>query len=185
MKLLLKKVPDLIIPSQANPPSDKEAGDAGYDITATTDPIIRGEYIERPIDTLRVWRNVIHIEYGTNLYVAPDCSREDFHLEVLPRSSISKYNLTLANSVGLIDAPYRGQICLRFSYRFQPEDLVIVPEAGVQRIYGIVNPEKIYQKNDKIGQLVGRKTIGIEFFVSDNLPDTKRGEGGFGSSDQK
>lgn len=184
MKLLIKRVKDrngidiTPIPTQANP------DDAGYDIVAATEPQIKGEFIERPIDRLKVWKKIAYIEYGTNLFVAPDCSQENFHLEALARSSISKMNLTLCNSIALIDAPYRGQICLRFAYKFQPEDLVVLPEAGVQRLYGIVNPETIYQKGDRIGQLVGRKTTSIEFVLSDNLPDSTRGEGGFGSSGQ-
>ena len=211
MKLLLKKVPDLIIPSQANPPSDKEIGDAGYDITATTDPIIRGEYIERPIDTLKVWKRVIHIEYGTNLYWAPQqtvdkrvtgievfdkpkekkgvvkaydltATFQDYHIELFPRSSISKYNLVLANSVGTIDNGYRAQVLVRFKYIFQPEDLVFLPEAGVQRAYGIVNPEFIYNKGDKICQLKARENIPVAFEVVDELPASGRNLGGFGSS---
>jgi dUTP pyrophosphatase len=197
MKLLLKKVPDLIIPSQANPPSEKEVGDAGYDITATTDPIIRGEFIERPIDNLKVWRRVVHIEYGTNLYWAPEqegkitgydlngaplAELKSYHIELFPRSSISKYNLVLANSVGTIDNGYRAQVLARFKYIFQPEDLVFVPEAGVQRAYGIVNPEFIYNKGDKICQLKVRENIPVAFEVVDELPASGRNLGGFGSS---
>lgn len=217
MKLFLKRIKgqngvDITpIPAQANPASEKEAGDAGYDIVATTDPIIRGEYMERPIDNLKVWKKVIHIEYGTNLFWAPASERKesvsnihcgdsgtdkegvirfiemervvtDYHIELFPRSSISKYNLVLANSVGTVDNGYRAQVLVRFKYIFQPEDLVIVPEAGVERIYGIVNPELIYNKGDKICQLKARENIPVEFEIVEELPTSGRNLGGFGSS---
>jgi dUTPase len=211
MKLLLKKVDGLEVPSQANPPSEKEVGDAGYDIVATTEPQIKGEFIERPIDRLKVWKKVIYIEYGTNLYWAPQqtvdtrvtgievfdkpydkkgkvkayditASFKDYHIELFPRSSISKYSLVLANSVGTIDNGYRAQVLLRFKYIFQPEDFVVLPEAGVQRVYGLVNPELIYQKGDKICQLKARENIPVTFEVVEELPPSGRNLGGFGSS---
>ena len=85
---------------------------------------------------------------------------------VVPRSSLGKRRLMIANTVGVIDSDYRGTIkmnLLNMSNETQPIDnferlcqLVVVPH---------------YNPND------------IE--IVDSLTDTDRGEGGFGSSGSK
>jgi hypothetical protein len=65
MKLQLKNYKGIQIPKAANP------DDAGYDIWATTEPQIVGDFIERPSDRLKLWKRVVYIEYGTNLAWAP------------------------------------------------------------------------------------------------------------------
>jgi dUTPase len=87
--------------------------DSGYDIIATSDPFIQGISIDKTDDYL----SIDYIEYDTNLIIEPN---DGYHTCVFPRSSISKYNLTLANSIGLIDNGYRGVIKLRFKYNAQP-----------------------------------------------------------------
>ena len=81
-----------------------------------------------------------------------------YHTELFPRSSISKYNLVLANSVATIDRGYRNEILLRYKYIFQPEDMIVVQE-DILRVYGRVNNENIYQKGDKIAQIKARRWI--------------------------
>lgn len=174
MKIFVKNVKGLALPKKAN------ETDAGYDITATSEPRIIGEFIERPLDGLRMYKNVQFIEYETNLQIAPET--KDVHTLVFPRSSISKTYLGFANSVAVIDNGYRGQILIRFRYNFQPEDLVILPEQGVYKAYGIINNEKIYQRNDKIGQLVIAPTLKADLVLIDDLNETERGTGGFGST---
>ena len=70
------------------------------------------------------YRSIDYIEYETNLYTHPateaieSCQTSysiyNCHTDLRPRSSISKYNIVLANSVGLIDRGYRNQILVRF-----------------------------------------------------------------------
>lgn len=134
-------------------------GDAGYDLIATSDPII----VERETGTID------YIEYDTGLVIEPESG---YHTFVMPRSSISKTNLILANSVGLIDNGYRGTIKLRFKYILQFKDLTL----------GKINFSRIYKKGDKIGQLVFAKTICPEIIESEVMSETNRGEGGFGST---
>ena len=105
-----------------------------------------------------------------------------YHIEGLPRSSISKKNLLLANSEATIDNAYRGEVSLRFKYVFQPEDLLIVPEAGRSRIYGVLSPASIYAKGDRIAQIKAVPNIDIQFELVEELDATVRGQGGFGSS---
>lgn len=83
---------------------------------------------------------------------------------VLPRSGLaSRHGLTLANSPGLIDAGYRGEI-----------------------VCAVVNldreePVKI-ARGDRIAQLVIVPVAAVEAEWGDELPPSERGEGGFGST---
>lgn len=206
MKLFIKDIPGLVLPKQAN-----EGEDAAYDIVATTRPMITGDHIERSMDHMPLWRRVAFIEYGTNLFVAPDIEQVKivdgsqvidtmikgkasrvteltwkqlgitYHTQLYPRSSISNYNLVLANSVATIDGGYRNQIFCRFKYIFQPEDLVTVMEESI-RIYGMVNNDHIYQQGDKIVQIKATRNVKIEFVKVADLPTSQRNTGGFGSS---
>lgn len=199
MKIYIKNLKGLKVPVQAN-----EGEDAAYDIVATTGPMIFGDHIER-MDGLKLWKRVIFIEYGTNLYIAPEreeiknissfnadesgalCGVNwkkigiDYHTQLFPRSSISKYNLILANSVGIADNGYRNQLFCRFKYCFQPEDMVVVQE-DIIRVYGLVRNEHIYQQGDKIVQIKACQNIPITFETVNELPESRRGLGGFGSS---
>ena len=134
-----------VLPQKAN---DQ---DAGYDLIAISKPEIKYDN-----------DNVLYIQYKTGIAIEPP---EGYHTEIYPRSSISKYNLQLCNSLGLIDEPYRGEIILRFN-------LINSKLVG----------SKIYQKGDKIGQLVIKKTISMDFIEVEELEETNRGTGGFGSS---
>ena len=146
---------------------------AGYDIAATSDPKIVGIKLDE-----NGWDSIDYIEYETNLYIAPEAV--SFHTLIHPRSSVSKYNLVLANSVGLVDNDYRGMVICRFKYIWQPNDFSFTSD---ERIAGFVNESKIYKKGDTIAQLVFEPTVMIDFELVDDLAKTKRGEGGFGSTD--
>jgi dUTPase len=196
MKIFVKKINGLVLPTQA---TDK---DACHDIVATTEGKIVGEYIERPLDGLKCWKRVAYIEYGTNLFIAPETEIKrnviaelgnkrsllwktteiDYHTLLHPRSSISKMNLVLANSIGLVDHGYRGEVLVRFKYIFQPEDFVVLAEVGAQRVYGRVNPDYIYNQGEKIVQIKASPNIPIQWEIVDDLSQTERGEGGFGST---
>jgi dUTPase len=155
----------------------------GYDVIATSGPEIIGETHDRG-----GYKRVDYIQYRTNLKLAVQKDRvfsnfgyNDFDHDILafPRSSISKYNLVLANCIGLIDADYRGEVLLRFKYIFQPEDYNIIDN----QIIGSVNQTKIYSIGDKICQLKVTKVENVEFTLVDELDVTDRGDGGFGSTD--
>ncbi len=200
MKLFVKNIDGVKVPTQANPGED-----AAYDIVATTPPMIQGEFIERPLDGLKLYKRVVYVEYGTNLFIAPQDDVEtrvigltsgpsgnlsdaawsevgvQYHTQLFPRSSISKYNLVLANSVGTVDNGYRNQIFCRFKYLFQPEDLIILQEQYL-RAYGHVRNEYLYQQGDKIVQIKACPNVPIEFERVGTLPESQRKLGGFGSS---
>jgi len=166
MKIYIKKVDGITLPTQGS----KNA--SGYDIIAISDPIIIGK--KNTTDTSGIyWAEIDYIEYHTNLFIAPESF--NIHTLIHPRSSISKYHLILANSIGLCDSDYRGEFICRFKYIWQPIDL----------LYGMPNMDKVYKKGDKIAQLVFQNTLGVEFELVDELNSTDRGSGGFGSSETK
>jgi dUTPase len=188
MIIKIKDIDGLVIPVSA------KMSDTGYDIIAASDPIIVGEKAGEGVD---LWKRVDYIEYKTNLYIEPEHGeyrpfsldetiQEQIHNKygytlIYPRSSISKYNLILKNSVGVADHSYRGEIRLRFAYQWQPEDQIYFnyPDGGVYS-YGRVNMDKIYKKGDKCGQLVAAWKEEIEWEKVDKLSETERNEGGFG-----
>lgn len=157
----------------------------GYDVIATSEPEVVGELYDNG-----TYKRIDYIQYKTNLKLAVQKERQysgfghtdiDYDVLAFPRSSVSKYNLVLANCIGLIDADYRGEVLLRFKYIFQPEDFTI----SDKQIVGSVNDSKIYKKGDKICQLKVTKVENVEFVLTNELDSTNRSEGGFGSTDTK
>lgn len=153
----------------------------GFDIISVSDPEIVGK---KSNDEGSLWDSVDYIQYRTGLFIETE---KNYDVLILPRSSISKYNLTLANSVGLIDSDYRGEILVRFKYNWQPVDMVYVPspnETSVSsRLVGRIDNGKIYKKGDRIGQFKVTVNEDVNLTLVDSLDETKRGNGGFGSTD--
>lgn len=81
---------------------------------------------------------------------------------IFPRSSIYKTYFRLANCVGVIDSGYRGEIGFNFDIKS--------------------NAHKAYKIGDRIGQLIIMPIPEVEFVEVDELSDSSRGIGGFGSS---
>lgn len=176
---------------------------AGYDIVAIDDPIIVGDSVTIEGEFFPYYRRIDYIEYHTALFISPQEStqfthhnRDIYHTLLHPRSSVRKYNMVLANSIGLVDNDYRGEIICCFKYIWQPEDFIMeqrkvdISPGGTSftweptgKLLGQVNREKIYKKGDKIAQLVAEKTNPISFHLVSELDATDRGVGGFGSTD--
>ena len=158
----------------------------GFDVVVTSDPEIIGEQYDNG-----TYKRVDYIQYKTNLKLAVQKERVfsnfghtdlDYDILAFPRSSVSKYNLVLANCIGLIDADYRGEVLLRFKYIWQPEDYKIRTDNLLE---GHVNFTKLYNKGDKVCQLKVTKVENVEFVLVYELDSTTRGDGGFGSTDTK
>lgn len=99
----------------------------------------------------------------TGLYVELP---EGCEMQVRPRSGLAaKYGITVLNSPGTIDADYRGEIKV-ILVNLSDESFTIEP-------------------GERIAQLVLAQYVRAEWVVADNLCDTERGEGGFGSTDRK
>jgi len=94
------------------------------------------------------------------------------------RSSVYKTNFRMANAVGVIDSDYRGSVMLRFE--LSPTSLVDILESKRSTI---PNTSQNYKIGDRVGQIVF-VPIATELEESlEDLSDTSRGEGGFGSTD--
>jgi dUTP pyrophosphatase len=108
------------------------------------------------------------IEYGTGLAM----EIPDGHVGLIfPRSSVTNKNLMLKNGTGIIDSSYRGEIKFRFTKTQHLHTLYTKEEA--EDIYGI---------GDRIGQMMILPYPTVEFEEVDELSETSRGEGGYGST---
>ena len=143
MKLKVKKLSD-----KAVVPTYSDSGCAGLDLTATSEKIVFDGTIS-------------YIEYGTSL--AFEIPVGYFGL-LVPRSSVSSNtSLLLANSCGILDESYRGEV--KFRYKS------IVPIGG-----------KKYKVGDRIGQLIVLPYPKIDVQFVDDLTSTERSDKGFGST---
>ena len=88
---------------------------------------------------------------------------EEFEIQIRPRSGLAaKNNISVLNTPGTIDSDYRGEI------------KVIIFNHG--------NKEFIINNNDRIAQMILTPVVKIELEEIESLPETIRGEGGFGST---
>lgn len=153
-------------------------GDVGHDLIAASPPNIVGGKLNL-VGMDDCWSYIDYIEYDTKVGIEPvNHSMKNLFSLVFPRSSISKTNLVLANSIGLIDEDYRGNIKLRFKYIIQPHDLEIIGGSIVVK----VDPNKIYRMGDRIAQVVFMEQEKHKIYETHELSETRRGSGGFGST---
>lgn len=142
-------------------PVKSHSNDTGYDIFA--------DRVEDAGHQIKIY---------TGLAVQPS---PNYYLEIFPRSSIYKKYLQLANSVAVIDYDYRGEIILIFN------KIPIAIGGG-----GISSPYLEYpsycnniEDGEKIAQLVVRWRFDAEWEEVEELEDTARGDGGFGSTGKR
>ena len=87
----------------------------------------------------------------------------DFEIQIRPRSGLAaKNNISVLNTPGTIDSDYRGEI------------KVILFNHG--------NNDFLINNKDRIAQMILTPVIKMDLEETDNLPETIRGEGGFGST---
>lgn len=147
MEVKIKKlVPEAVIPSYA------KSGDAGMDMTA-----------------VKVNETPDYIEYETGISMEIP---EGYVGLLFPRSSNSKKDLLLCNSVGVIDSGYRGPINFRFKR--------ILVHPSIARPFNQYG--EVYSVGDKVGQIMIMPYPQVSFVEVEELTDTERGTGGFGSS---
>ena len=134
-------------------PTYAKDGDAGMDLTAVTKSYDRDG----------------NIVYGTGL--AFEIPKGYVGL-VFPRSSISNLDITMSNCVGVIDSGYRGEV----TAKFKPAMLFNREQRPI-----ILN-NRIYNVGERIAQLIIIPYPQITFVEADELSETERGAGGYGSS---
>jgi len=152
MKVRIKKLNE-----NAIIPSYAKDGDAGMDVIATS--IIS----DTPTQITYGLGIALEIPYG-------------FVGLVFPRSSIRKTGLQLSNSVGVIDSGYRGELQATFNKLFGGEGMY--DEMKVKEM----QPNEYYKVGDRVAQIMIIPHPPIEFEEANELSDTERGEGGFGST---
>jgi len=154
--LVKPKVKVNVVNKSTNPnPEFATDGASGFDL--------RADLAEDETITLGVGE---HTMVPTGLYFEIP---EGFELQVRPRSGLAaKHGVTVLNSPGTVDSDYRGEV------------KVILINHGTQP-FVIENGERIAQ--GVIGGVMGKKMITFESV--EELSDTERGEGGFGSTGVK
>lgn len=93
---------------------------------------------------------------------------------LFPRSSNSNKDLILMNSVGIIDSGYRGEV----SFKYRMKWLHDLTRKNAKDITIL----KTYSIYDRIGQMMIIPYPKIEFEEVDELSESKRGHGGYGST---
>lgn len=100
-----------------------------------------------------------NVVYGTGIAVEIPAGYVGL---VFPRSSIASKDIMLSNSVGVIDSGYRGEVMAKF-----------------KRVTGEFDS---YQVGDRIAQLIIMPYPEVVFVEADELTDSDRGIGGYGST---
>lgn len=139
MKVKMKK----LHPNAVKPKYAKES-DAGMDLVAT-------EIISN---------TTFQVTYGLGIAIEIPDGMVGL---VFPRSSIRNTELTLSNSVGVIDAGYRGEL-----------------QATFNKLNGFESVA--YKVGDRVAQIVIVPHPIVQFVEVDELTESKRGDGGFGST---
>ena len=129
--------------AEAVMPIKAHQSDAGADLTATS---------KKWDDEKQCWI------YGTG--IATEIP-EGYVGLVFPSSSIRKYGLALANSIGVIDSGYRGEIMCSFK-----------PTGSCPT----------YNVGDKVAQMIIMPYPVVNYVEVTELSDSERGEGGHGST---
>ena len=113
-------------------------------------------YIKSPITIKPKTSNLI----PTGLSMA---FSEDYEVQIRPRSGLAaKNNISVLNTPGTIDSDYRGEI------------KVIIYNHGNQNF--------LINNKDRIAQMILTPVIKMELVETEDLPETLRGEDGFGST---
>lgn len=139
-------------------PTRMKEGDIGYDLY--------GMHIND------IKRGVVYI--GTGIAISPS---DGYYVEIHARSSLHKDGWMLANSVGIIDQGYTGELILA---------LVPIESFRNKVREQICYEEMISSLRDslpcRLAQLLIRKKEDAEFVIVDELKSTQRGNGGLGST---
>jgi len=118
------------------------------------------------MDLMAFLKEPINLKPKTSCLVSTGISvafPNEFEIQLRPRSGLAaKNNISVLNTPGTIDSDYRGEI------------KVILYNHG--------DNEFIVNNKDRIAQMILTPVIKMNLEETDNLPETVRGEGGFGST---
>ena len=118
------------------------------------------------MDIMAYIKEPINLEPGKSCLVPTGLSvafPEKYEIQIRPRSGLAaKNNISVLNTPGTIDSDYRGEL------------KIILFNHG--------NENFIINNNDRIAQMVLTPIIKMELEETNELPESIRGEGGFGST---
>ena len=156
-------------------PQYSKEGDAGLDLTAVD------KYYD--VNGCVVYKTGIAVEIP-----------EGYVGLIYPRSSVSRVDLFVVNSVGVIDSGFRGEVTVKFKPipffevdddtefdkdKFKDVTHTILPNHKVEEVY--VEAYE-YHIGERIAQLIIMPYPKVQFEEVEELTQTERGDGGFGST---
>ena len=160
----------------------KYEGDSGIDLPVPNDMNIYNNNLET-------------INFGISCSMINLKENKQASYFLFPRSSISSTGLYLANSTGIIDSGYRGNIMAKIRYTpisnsististFNPFRLI---KSGLKILYlwlmSFFYTKKIFVKEGtRLFQICAPGLEGIKIKIVDSLDETERGDRGFGST---
>ena len=143
-------------------PYHKYNEDFAYDLTAKSRELIKTSF---------GYQMMYKFDFQTEIPIG-------FGAFIIPRSSIVKTRLRLANSQGLIDSNYRGEWVAIF-------DIIgKLKKRDIKKIKNNEEVEGIYNVNERIVQLYLHQKHNLKFEKTIKLNSTSRNEGGFGSTNK-
>ena len=159
--------PDAVVPFKTYPE------DFCYDVVATSEQEIAPNVWKYGIGLAFEIQGgpedlVVEDEFGKELLRIPQDRntmqglRWNVSIDLRPRSSIYKTGMVLSNAVGTVDDLYRGEVSAIF--------------------YHVFTEMPRYRVGDRIGQIKLGITLPLEFEEVDELRQTARGDGGYGST---
>ena len=118
------------------------------------------------MDLMACIEKTINLEPGKSCLVPTGLSvafPKEYEIQIRPRSGLAaKNNISVLNTPGTIDSDYRGELKI-ILFNHSKENFTI-------------------NNNDRVAQMILTPIIKMELEGSDKLPDSIRGEGGFGST---
>ena len=137
-------------------PKYAHEGDAGFDLSAI---VLERDCMGKMTDTVNIAPGEKYIAKTGLAFAVPN----GYELQVRPRSGLAyKHGITVINSPGTVDSGYRGEV------------MVILLNTGK-------NSFEI-KSGDRIAQAVINKLPTVSIREVEDLDETERGEGGFGST---
>lgn len=134
-----------------------------FDLPRYATPLSAGMDVRANIDEAVVLRPLERAMIPTGLSIELP---EGYEMQIRPRSGLAaKHGITVLNSPGTIDADYRGEI-----------RVILV---------NLSNEEFRIEAGERIAQMVVARHEQVEWEPAEELAESERGEGGFGSTGKK
>ena len=118
------------------------------------------------MDLMAFIKEPINVKPQTSSLISTGISvafSKNYEIQIRPRSGLAaKNNISVLNTPGTIDSDYRGELKI-IIYNHGKEDFIV-------------------NNGDRIAQIVLAPVIKMELEETNSLPETVRGEGGFGST---